>query len=164
MKLTLLISLLAFACQHQPSQQSLSPSAEDTLKNKWSVSGCADPSRPGGKSKFDPSLAADPDLPLAGVSAIRAGGDSVGYERFVRHGCCRQARISSTVSGGVITFTEYWWGQICKCMCQSTLQARVGGLAPGTYQVFVVETGTDIITDQPDPARDTVLIKTVEIR
>jgi hypothetical protein len=168
MRFTFLLAFIVLACQQQQTPQSAghseSEAVTDTLQKKGSVSGCADPSRAATKARTDAFEPVDPDLPLPGISSIRAGGDSVGYERFVRHGCCRLARISSSVNDDVITFTEYWWGQICKCMCQSTLRGRVGGLKPGTYRVYVVETGTDIITDRPDPGRDTVLYKTIEIR
>lgn len=159
--------LLLFACNNKQPQQgteAVKPPT-DTLIASWSVKGCAElAKRPDTKFPDKGEFSDYPDLPFPGLDTIRAAGDSVLYERFVHHGCCRKAKIGTERQGNVITITEYWWGQICKCMCQSTLHAVINKLPPGKYQVYAVETGTDPITDKPAGGRDTVMRKVVEIK
>lgn len=160
----ILFSLLLVACK-QPAPQSRPVSDPAAPLSSWTVRGCAEAAlKPETRFPAKGEFKGETDESLPGISEILGAGDSIVYVRYVHHGCCRKVRITPAQSGSVITFTEYWWGQVCKCMCNSSLRAVVRGLPPGTYQVFGVETGTDIITDQPAPGRDTVLLRTIELK
>ncbi len=157
--------LLLIACNNKQPQQNGNNAAlgkETALNSSWNVKGCAEPRKENTKSA---PVADEFDLPeFNGESSIKASGDSIVYTRFARHGCCRHAKLSTSQSDNVITVTEYWWGQICKCMCSSTLSATIRNLPKGEYTVYGVETGTDPITDKPADGKDTVLQKKIIIQ
>ena len=159
--------LFFFACNNKQPQQGAESNkpVRDTLISSWSVKGCAEAAQRA-TTKFPGSgeFTDYPDLPVPGVDEIAVNGDSIVYHRFVHHGCCRKVKLSTERKDNVITITEYWWGQICKCMCQSDLRAVVNKLPKGTYQVYAIETGTDPITDKPAEGRDTVMAKVVDIK
>ncbi len=157
--------LLLVACNNKQPQQNgnnAAPEKETALNSSWNVKGCAEPRKENTKSA---PITDEFDLPeFNGVSSIKAFSDSIVYTRFARHGCCRHAKLSTSQSGNVITVTEYWWGQICKCMCNSTLSATIRSLPKGEYMVYGVETGTDPLTDKPYEGKDTVLQQKVVIQ
>ena len=141
-------------------------SGNDTnILYSWAVRGCAEKTvsrntkSPSGEDYKD-----DPDLPMPGDNGITSAGDSIIYSRFVRHGCCRKAEVSSQRNDKVITIIEYWTGQICKCMCSSTIKTVIQQLPKGEYQVYAVETGTDPISNKPSDGRDTVMRQKVVIQ
>lgn len=156
---------LLIACNTKQPQQNgneITAGKETALNSTWNVKGCAEPRKENTKSAITDEY---PDLPeFSGQSTIKAAGDSIVYTRFARHGCCRHAKLSTSQSGNVITITEYWWGQICKCMCSSTLSATVHHLPKGEYMVYGVETGTDPLTDKPSDGKDTVMQQKITIQ
>lgn len=160
-----MIGLLLIACNTKQPQQNgneITAGKETALNSTWNVKGCAEPRKENTKSAIKNDY---PDLPeFSGESSIKAAGDSIVYTRFARHGCCRHAKLSTSQSGNVITVTEYWWGQICKCMCSSTLSATIRNLTKGEYMVYGVETGTDPLTDKPSDGKDTVMQQKITIQ
>jgi hypothetical protein len=177
--LSSILLLLILSCNHKqnPSQangdnstpgidQTNKPSVNDTnILYSWAVRGCAEKSvSRNTKSPAGEDFKNDPDLPMPGDNEIKAEGDSIIYSRFVRHGCCRKAEVSSQRQDKVITIVEYWTGQICKCMCSSTIKTVIQQLPKGEYQVYAIETGTDPISNKPHDGRDTVMSKKVVIQ
>lgn len=140
--------------------------AKDTTPlSSWHVKGCAEKVAKGDTKFPSPDeYKDDPDLPMPGDNEIKAEGDSIIYSRFVHHGCCRKAEVSTKQHEKIITIIEYWTGQICKCMCNSTIRAVIQKLPKGDYQVYAIETGTDPITDTPHTGRDTVMQQIVTIK
>jgi hypothetical protein len=138
---------------------------DSSLSSSWYVKGCAEIAARG-ETKF-PSKVESKDNPgMHGTdgNSIRAEGDSIIYERFVSHGCCRKVRVNSEKQGNVITITEFWWGKICKCMCSSDVTAVIRQLPKGEYRVYAIETGTDPIDDKPTSGKDTVMSQLVTIK
>ncbi|MBI3139080.1 MAG: hypothetical protein HYZ15_10875 [Sphingobacteriales bacterium] len=156
--------LISFSCNHQQSPQQTDPAvkppvtADTSLRSAWQVKGCAEKAvRAAGKF---PESGADtdyPDLPSPGIDGIKAAGDSMVYTRYVTHLCCREVKVSVQRIKNIITVTEYWHRPGCKCHCSSTVRAVVRQLAPGTYQVYGIETGTDPVDDRPYAGKDTVM-------
>ncbi len=142
-----------------------SPVVDTTPVISWQVKGCAERAVKG-DTKFPSSgeYKDYPDLPMPGENEILAEGDSVIYSRFVHHGCCRKAEVSTQLQGKIITIVEFWTGKICKCMCNSTIRSVIQKLPKGEYQVYAVETGTNPFDDKPNSGRDTVMHQKVTIK
>ncbi len=150
-----LLVIFALSCnQKQSPQQSNNPvtginntpEAKDSSPLSYSqVRGCAEIAAKG-DTKFPASGEFNdyPDLPAPGDNEIRGDGDSIIYSRFVHHGCCRKAEVSTQQHDKVITIIEYWTGSICKCMCNSTIRTVIQKLSKGEYQVYAIETGYSI--------------------
>ena len=138
--------------------------AKDTIPlSSWQVKGCAEKSIKA-DTKF-PSSGEFNDYPdLPGDNEIKAEGDSIIYSRFVHHGCCRKAEVSTHQHERVITIVEYWTGSICKCMCNSSIRAVIKKLPKGEYQVYAIETGTNPMDNKPSEGRDTVMSQKVTIK
>lgn len=166
--------VFAFSCNQKQSPQqnnnggidiNNTVAPKDTIPlSSWQVKGCAEKAKAGTKFPSEGEYKDDPDLPMPGDNDIKADGDSIIYTRAVHHGCCRKAEVSTHQHERIITIVEYWTGQICKCMCNSTIRAVIQKLPKGEYRVYAIETGTDPITDTPHPERDTVMQKTVTIQ
>ncbi len=158
---------LVFACNQKqnPQQTNNNAVSKDStqLISSWQVKGCAEKA-----TKADTKFPAEGeynDYPdLTGNNEIKQEGDSIVYSRFVHHGCCRKAVVSTQQQANVITITEYWTGQICKCMCNSSIRAVIRKLPKGEYRVYAIETGTDPVTDTPHPGKDTVMQQIVTIK
>lgn len=162
---TLVLSvLMLFACnQHQSLQGTINQTP--SIKFSSQVKGCAEvsadnPTKFPVTREYEKSSA----LPDSVNSFIRSSGDSVVYSRFVHHGCCRKVKLNVERNGDIINIVEYWWGQICKCMCSSDLSTTVYQLPKGEYTVYAIETGTDPITDKLTGGKDTLMRKIVVIR
>lgn len=172
--------LLILSCNHiqTPSQangnnnsqgvpildQPQKPSVKDSgIFYTWNVTGCASKAA-GSNTKSAEQIGNDPDLSTLGENGITAEGDSIIYSRFVRHGCCRKAEVSTQRLGKTIIVTEYWEGKICKCMCSSIIRTVVQKLSKGEYLVYGLETGTDPITNKPSKGIDTVMSQKVYIK
>ena len=98
-----------------------------------------------------------PELSASGTDGILVKGDSVVYTRNVDHLCCRQVELSANRTGQVITITEYWHRQGCKCRCSSTVRLVMKQLPKGQYSLYGIETGTSPVDDKPVAGKDTVL-------
>ncbi len=167
---SVIAGLFIFSCNHrqspQQTEQAVKPplTADTSLRSAWQVKGCAEKAvRAAGKF---PESGADtdyPDLPSPGTDGIKAEGDSMVYTRYVTHLCCREVKVSIQRIKNSITVTEYWHRPGCKCHCSSTVRAVVHQLAPGTYQVVGIETGTDPVDDRPYAGKDTVLQQVITI-
>jgi len=173
--------LLVNSCNQKQSPQQTSPGAsaqnndsiiishsgfKDTLLSaSWFVKGCAEIAAKG-DTKFQPKGEYKDynDLPVPGENSIKAEGDSIIYTRYVSHGCCRKVKVNTEKKGNVITITEFWWGQICKCMCSSDVKAVIRHLPNGFYQVYALETGTDPFDDKPTKGSDTLMSQQVTIK
>ena len=177
--LTIFILITSFSCQHkQTPQQNNSdgvtngnnagivnndPPAKDTLLfSNWYVNGCAE-SAAKGDTKFPPS-GDFPDLMYPLDNYIKLEGDSIAYNRYEEHLCCRQVRVTIQRQGNVINIIEYWFGRVCKCKCSSMVHAVIYDLPKGEYQLYAIATGTDLIDDSPTDGRDTVMSQKIFIR
>jgi hypothetical protein len=105
-----------------------------------------------------------PDLPVAGTDGIKADADSIVYLRNVSHLCCRQVKVTVERRDNLISITEYWYRQGCKCKCSSTVRAVIRQLPKGDYRMLAIETGTDPVDDKPAGGRDTVMNQMITIR
>jgi hypothetical protein len=165
-----LATFLLLACNNKQPQQSANTDQQqevlkDTLLNaSWSVKGCAEKA-----TRSDTKFPASGDFnnypPLTtNEMGVKATGDSIVYNRFEEHLCCRKVKVATEKKGNVITITEYWFGQGCKCKCSSTVHAVIRDLAKGEYQVYGIATGTDPVDDKPTAGRDTVLRQLLTIK
>jgi hypothetical protein len=158
------------ACNNKQPQQSANtdqqPVLKDTLPNaSWSVKGCAEKAtRSDTKFPASGEYKDETDASPAGDTGINADGDSIVYNRFEQHLCCRQVKVSVDKKGNEITVTEYWFGQGCKCRCSSTVHAVIRELPKGKYEVYGIATGTDPVENKPTGIKDTVLAKKVTIQ
>ena len=152
-------SILFFSCNHQQSPQQ-ADNKEPSLNTAWSVKGCAEKATRSNTKFPDSGEYKDyPDLSAPEGLGIKAGGDSIIYSRFEQHLCCRQVKVTVEKNENIITVTEYWFGQGCKCRCSSTVHAVVGELPKGDYQVYGVATGTDPVENLTTRIKDTGLDK-----
>lgn len=162
----LFIAGLAYlACnQHQSPQQS-EAGKDSSLISSWQVKGCAEAAtRADTKFPASGDFKDLPDLSASGTDGIVANADSIVYTRNVSHLCCRQVKLSLERNENIITITEYWHHQGCKCKCNSTVRAVVRHLPKGDYRVIAVETGTDPVDDKPTAGKDTVMNQVITIR
>ena len=158
--------LFCLSCNHQQSPQqtgnggeSKPPAiADSSLNTSWQVKGCAEKATRS-DTKVPPSGEYNdyPGVQQGDEPGIKANGDSIVYNRFDQHLCCRQVKVTIDKSGNSITINEFWFGKGCKCRCSSTVQAVIRRLPKGEYQVYGVATGTDPVDDKPTAGRDTVL-------
>jgi hypothetical protein len=174
------ILIVSFSCHHQQVPQQTHtdsitnhdngntvnnnlPVKDTTLFSNWYVKGCAE--RGGkGDTKFPPSGSDFPDLMYPLDNYIKTDGDSIVYNRYEEHLCCRQVRVRTQRQGNIINITEYWFRQGCKCKCSSMIHAVIYDLPKGEYQVYGIATGTDPFDDKPTNGRDTVMSQKVFIR
>jgi len=152
--------------QHNNGNIVIHSAASDTsVLTSWQVKGCAEVAlKENTKSISTEKYKEYNSLLSPGENGINAEGDSIIYTRYVSHGCCRKVKVNTEIHGNVINITEFWWGQICKCMCSSDVKAVIRHLTKGEYQVYAVETGTDPFDDKPTNGRDTVMRQQVTIK
>ena len=166
-----LAAFLLLACNNKQPQQGANTDQQqavlkDTLlKTSWSVKGCAEKAtRSDTKFPASGEYKDETGASPAGDTGIKADGDSIVYNRFEQHLCCRQVKVSVEKKGNEITVTEYWFGRGCKCRCSSTVHAVIRQLPKGEYTVLGVATGTDPVEDKPTGIKDTVLTQKVNIK
>lgn len=161
--IVLVAVIIILSCNHQQSPQH-TESETTSLNTAWNVKGCAEKATRS-DTKFPGSGEYNdfPDLPSINELGIRSAGDSIIYTRFQKHLCCRQVKVSVDKKENIITVTEYWFGQGCKCRCSSTVHAVVRELPKGEYLVYAITTGTDPVEDKPTGLKDTVLQEKVII-
>ncbi len=148
-----------------PENKSTALVLDTSFNSYWMVKGCAEAAtRKNTKFPSSGEFKDDSELPSAGDTGIKAEADSIIYNRFEQHLCCRQVKVSVEKNENIITVTEYWFGQGCKCRCSSTVHAVVRQLPKGDYQVYGVATGTDPVENKPTGIKDTVLAKKVTIQ
>lgn len=128
---------------------------DSSLSSSWYVKGCAERAT-NGDTKFSPSEDF-PDLMYPLNNYIKSDGDSIVYNRYEEHICCREVIVTTQRQGSIINITEYWFGQGCKCMCSSMVHAVIYNLPKGEYHVYAISTGTDPFDDKPTSERDTVM-------
>lgn len=87
---------------------------------------------------------------------LAVAGDSLVYQRFESHLCCRKVTMEAVTEDKLITFTEYWIGMGCKCKCDSDVKATLRKLTAGTYRVLVIKKGTDPFDDKTQMQPDTL--------
>lgn len=146
--LLVLFGLLAGSCSSQRAveQQPLSSNVFD-----YKITGCATVLNP---DENNPPARLQKSVASNETPQLLAGGDSLVYQRFETHLCCRKAIMTAATENKIITFTEQWSGLGCKCKCDSHLKATLRKLTAGIYRVLVVRKGTDPFDDktmlQPD--------------
>lgn len=140
------------------------PFPKDTLLfSNWYVKGCAEKAAKG-DTKFSPSGNDSPDLMYPLDNYIKSEGDSIVYNRYEEHLCCREVRVATQRQGNIVTITEYWFRQGCKCKCSSMVHAVIYDLPKGEYEVYAITTGTDPFDDKPTNIKDTVMSQKIIIR
>ncbi|HEY6064305.1 MAG TPA: hypothetical protein VIV35_11885 [Chitinophagaceae bacterium] len=174
------VCVIIIACNHKQSPQQTNsgstnnsnvntdnnndPAVKDSLLfSNWYVKGCAERAAKG-DTKFPQSGDDFPDLMYPLDNYIRTNGDSIVYNRYEEHLCCREVRVATQRQGNMITINEYWFRKGCKCKCSSMVHAVIYDLPKGEYQVYAVATGTDPFDDKPTNGRDTVMNKKIFIR
>jgi hypothetical protein len=90
------------------------------------------------------------------ANPFEISGDTLMYQRTLKHLCCRKVKVSATMQANTIKIEERWYGLGCKCQCVSTVEAIVLHVKAGDYRAIVIESGTDPITDKPNANRDTI--------
>ena len=174
------VCLMVVACNHKQSPQETnsidttnynhgntvnnnSAAKDSLLFSSWYVKGCAEKAAKG-DTRFSPSGDDFPDLMYPLDNYIKVDGDSISYNRYEEHLCCREVRVATQRQNNIITITEYWFRQGCKCKCSSMVHAVIYDLPKGNYQVYAIATGTDPVDDKPTNGRDTVMSQKVFIR
>lgn len=181
MKIIHVVFLLLLCCgcnHHSPSQHSISNentnntfvntssnNSKDTMIiSSWYVQGCAErAAKSDTKKSFDQDVNDLPNLMYPLDNYIKSKKDSIVYNRYEEHLCCRQIKLSIQRQDNVITITEYWFRQGCKCKCNSMVHATIKDLPEGVYQVYAVVTGTDPFDDKPTNINDTVMNQKVSV-
>lgn len=171
-----MILLALLACQHKNSPQQTANNnhgnpantrdslSQDTLFiSNWYVKGCAERAA-GGDNKSAPPEGDLPGLIYPLDNYLRSAGDSILYNRYEEHLCCRQVKVSIQRRGNTIDIIEYWFRQGCKCKCSSMVHATVYDLPKGEYRVYAIATGTNPFDDKPVNARDTVMDQKIILR
>lgn len=179
--IVIFVLMTSFSCHHKQTPQQTNtdsainnnngniisnnnPSAKDTLLfSNWYVKGCAEKAAKG-DTKFPPSGNDFPDLMYPLDNYIKSDGDSISYNRYEEHLCCREVKVATQRQNNVITIIEYWFRQGCKCKCSSMVHAVIYDLPKGEYLVYAIATGTDPFDDKPSNGRDTVMSQKVFIR
>jgi hypothetical protein len=69
-------------------------------------------------------------------------GNTVLVTHTLEHACCLKASVTASVKGNQIVVEEQLTGEPCRCVCNSTIQAKVSAPA-GEYDVhsFTVSNG-----------------------
>jgi len=138
---------------------------DSSFISSWGVKGCAEAAtRADTKFPSSGDFMDLPDLLTPGTEGIIGDADSIVYTRNVGHLCCRQVNVSLERMENIITITEYWHRQGCKCKCNSTVKAVIRQLPKGVYRVIAVETGTDPVDDKPVAGKDTVMNQVITVR
>lgn len=71
----------------------------------------------------------------AGI-AIDVSGDKLILAHNLTYVCCAEITVGMKEKGwNLIVLTETNTGEMCRCICDYTVDATVGPLAPGTYDV-----------------------------
>jgi len=148
--LLLFIALQAGSCGGQQAivQQPVTGNAFD-----YKVTGCAsvikiDENNPPVRLQKSAVSNEDPQLTVA--------GDSLVYQRYESHLCCRKVTMTAATENKEIVFIENWSGMGCKCKCDSHLKATLRKLTAGTYRVLVIRKGTDPFDDKTQMQPDTL--------
>jgi hypothetical protein len=95
---------------------------------------------------------------------LTIAGDSLVYQRFESHLCCRKVIMTATKEKQEIIFTEYWSGMGCKCKCESQLKAVLRKLTTGTYRILIIQKATDPFDDKTPLQPDTLYNAPMTIR
>lgn len=178
--MVIFVLMTSFACHHKQMPQQNNngsvtndenentgnnnfPVKDTLLFSNWYVKGCAERAAKG-DTKFPPSGSDFPDLMYPLDNYIKTDGDSIVYNRYEEHLCCRQVRVAIQRQDNIINIIEYWFRQGCKCKCSSMVHAVIYDLPKGEYQVYGIATGTDPFDDKPTNGRDTVMSQKVFIR
>lgn len=156
--------VLLVSCNHQQTPQQ-TDKKDTALNSTWSVKGCAEKATRT-NTKFPESGEYNdyPEVQSGMELGIKAEGDSIVYNRFEQHLCCRQVTVSVSKKDNTIDILENWFGRGCKCRCSSTVHTVIRDLPKGEYQLYGIATGTDPIEDKPTGIKDTVLAKKVTIQ
>lgn len=68
---------------------------------------------------------------------ITVENNSIIFFHHVIHNCCKNITLNYTQKGNVINITELHKGEICRCICDSYIDALLGPLELGIYEINV---------------------------
>lgn len=60
--------------------------------------------------------------------------NSVNIFHSANHNCCMNATIDKKISGNNLTITEHFYGEVCRCMCDSDINITIM-LSHGSYNL-----------------------------
>ncbi len=157
---TLIVLVLMLVSCNQKQASIVQNTMQTTTAFQYKVEGCA-------AEKISKSLEEEqgntfPELPES--LTVTAMGDSIVFHHQVNHFCCRKVNLIQVQNESTITITENWHGMVCKCHCNSNLQATITPLAKGTYKVFVLDKSTDLLNDSIQLPMDTIWRGSITIR
>jgi len=66
---------------------------------------------------------------------ITVKNNSIIFSHHVIHNCCKNITLNYTQKGNVIDITEIHKGEICRCICDSYIDALLGPLELGIYEI-----------------------------
>lgn len=66
---------------------------------------------------------------------ISAVGSMITYRHELTHACCLSAQLRYSIRGQVITFSEVWSGEPCRCQCSSVINGTIENVPKGVYTV-----------------------------
>ena len=70
--------------------------------------------------------------------SVQTNNRKISFSHQLRYNCCAEIALESQVQGNTIVVTEINQGSSCRCgWCDHSVDASVGPLKPGTYQLQV---------------------------
>ncbi len=98
----------------------------------YSIEGCA-----AGQATRNYIPTVEKDLGLK----ISVSGNNAELTHVFEHNCCMELEVSESSVRNEIIIEEIFSGEKCRCTCQSTVRAAIGGLQPGNYdlKIYYVE-------------------------
>jgi|GEM_PF-6830345 len=83
------------------------------------------------------------ELTQASDITIEASEGTLMFSHALSYSCCAAISLESKIEENIITVTEVNRGDICRCNCQYSINASLGPLAAGTYElrVYGIRTG-----------------------
>jgi len=68
--------------------------------------------------------------------SIRPAADGIQLKQLLNYACCGDIELEMDINGNLITITEVNRGEMCRCMCNYPIDAKIKVL-PGKYKVEV---------------------------
>ncbi|MDY7016600.1 MAG: hypothetical protein SVX43_23995, partial [Cyanobacteriota bacterium] len=69
--------------------------------------------------------------------SVEVQGQNLLFSHNLKYVCCAQLRLESQLEQNAIAITEINEGDRCRCMCDYSINASFGPLAPGTYDLKI---------------------------
>jgi hypothetical protein len=103
--------------------------------------GCADPATPPPALEYDVGGCAEESETtrggMTGEVEISSSADVIHLDQELTYVCCAELVLTLELEGNTLRVIETNVGEICRCVCEYSIEAEVSGLGPGEYDVGV---------------------------